>query len=42
MVEVGEKLIDENKRHNFNVSYIYAPDSAWLAFAKLNLDYQKN
>ena len=32
---------DENKRHNFNVSYIYAPDSAWLAFAKLNLDYQK-
>ena len=33
---------DENKRHNFNVSYIYAPDSAWLAFAKLNLDYQKN
>ena len=32
---------DENKRFNINVNYTYMPDSRWLAFSKIDLDYQK-
>lgn len=32
---------DQNKRYNINLNYTYAPESNWLAFAKLDLDYQK-
>ena len=32
---------DENKRLNVNVNYLYMPDSKWLSFAKVDLDYQK-
>ena len=32
---------DENKRINLNAYYLYTPESNYLSFAKLYLDYQK-
>ncbi|WP_386690033.1 TonB-dependent hemoglobin/transferrin/lactoferrin family receptor [Lonepinella sp. MS14437] len=32
---------DENKRININAQYVYTPASNYLAYAKLDLDYQK-
>ncbi|WP_159991151.1 TonB-dependent hemoglobin/transferrin/lactoferrin family receptor [Pelistega ratti] len=32
---------DQNKRYNLNFNYTYAPESKWLSYARLDLDYQK-